>query len=175
MADEKETAKTEEKTEVKAPTTEELMAEIEKLKKAISASNADASKRKKEAEEWQTKYKSTLDEQKRKEFEAEESLKALRAENEQYKSEKRIASYQTKLMSAGFDAQTASTMASILPDGVPDTFFEDQKKYLDKKTQEIKTQMLNSQPGLTVGMPMASSKDAKDKETDDLRRWMGLK
>ena len=34
-----------------------------RLKKAISASNADASKRKKEAEDWQGKYKATLDEQ----------------------------------------------------------------------------------------------------------------
>ena len=174
MADEKNT-QTQAQTEApKEPTIAELQAEIKHLKDAISASNSDAAKRKKEAEEWQGKYKATLDEQKRKEFETEETLKTMKAENEAYKARERVASYTAKLMAAGFDGQTAAQMAASLPDGVEDAFFESQKAFLQTKTQEIKTQAINSQPTLPAGTPL-SANDAQKAEDAQLRRWIGLK
>lgn len=157
----------------KAPTLEELKAENEKLKKAISASNADAAKHKRDAEEWQGKYKATLDEQEKAKLEAEETLKRLTAENEQFKAEKRISAYTAKLMGAGFDQATASAMASTLPDGIPDSFFEGQKAFLEAQKQAFKTQNLNSQPNLPVGAA-PSTGDTMSAIDKQLRASFGL-
>ena len=159
--------------EQKAPTVAELQAEIEKLKKCISTSNSDAAKRKKEAEEWQGKYKSTLDEQKRKELEAEENIKRIMAENEQFKTKERISTYTAKLMGAGFDETTASSMASSLPDGIPDSFFESQKAFNEAQKQAIKNQNINAQPGLSKGLPPSTSNSMSEEEAK-LRKWIGL-
>lgn len=180
MADEKvnetaaqDQAKSPEALKQTTPSVVELQAEIEKLKKAISASNADAKKRKDEAAEWQEKYKSTLDEQKRKELEAEETMKRVMAENEQFKAEKRISTYAAKLMGAGFDENTASSMAQSLPDGIPDSFFEQQKAFNEAQKQAIKTQSINAQPNLPVGQSLSSA-DAMSAAEKNLRKQFGL-
>lgn len=170
-----------ETTQTEKPTYAELEAQIEaltkekeNLKQAISASNSDASKRKKEAQEWQEKYKSTLDEQKRKEFEAEETMKQITGELASYKERERISTYKSKLMSVGYDENTAGTMATALPEGVDDSFFESQKSFLEAKTQEIKTQTINSQPSLSTGMPPSTPPNAESSEDTKLRGWFGL-
>ena len=160
------------------PTIEELQkrlteveAEKDKLKKAMDAACSDAAKYKKDASNWKDQYTNTLDEQKRKEFEAEEAHKQLMSQLSEYKTKERIATYKSKLMTAGFDEATASTMSTALPEGVEDSFFEAQKMFLDFQKQNIKTQTLNSQPSLSVGIPPTAQSDP---ETDNLRRWMGL-
>lgn len=166
--------------EAKTPTVEdlqkqiaELEAEKSKLKKAMDAACSDAAKFKKESANWQDQYKSTLDEQKRKEFEAEDATKQLLAQLAEYKTKERIATYKSKLMTAGYDEATANTMSTALPDGVEDSFFEAQKAFLENTKQTIKTQTLNSQPGLSVGIPPSTTQT--DEETANLRRWIGLK
>lgn len=142
---------------------ETLKADAEKVKKTISNANADAAS-------WKDKYRSTLDEAKRKEEERAEADAALRDELNALKAEKRISTYTARLMEVGYDAQTAATMAISLPEGISDDFFESQKKFLESQKQIAKTEALNSQPGLSVGTPPVSV----DKETADIRRWMGL-
>ena len=171
----------EETTETQEPSIEDLQAQVlqltaerDHLKQTVSASNADASKRKKEALEWQEKYKSTLDEQKRKEFEAEETQKQMASELASYKERERISSYTSKLMAAGYDENTATTMANSLPDGIEDSFFESQKAFIEATKQAIKTQTINSQPGLSAGMPPSTTPDTESKEDADMRRWFGL-
>ena len=171
-----------EKEAPKTPTVEELQAQLAameaengKLKKAMDAACSDAAKQKKEAAKWQDQYKATLDEQKRKEFDTEEATKALMAQLSEYKSKERVASYKAKLMSAGYDDPTASTMATALPEGVEDSFFEAQRAFLEQTKQAIKTQTLNAQPSLSVGTPPSTQKDATSTEDDNLRRWIGLK
>lgn len=150
-----------------------LTAERDHLKDAISASNSDASKRKKEAQEWKDKYTATLDEQAKKEFEAKEESDRLNAELTEYKQKERIANYKSKLMSAGYDDATASTMASTLPEGIGDDFFESQKAFLEAKTQAIQKQFINSQPNLSVGMP--PSNNSENGSNEQMRKWFGLK
>jgi hypothetical protein len=166
----------------KAPSVEELQAKLiaveaekEKLKKAMDAACSDAAKQKKEAAKWQEQFKATLDEQKRKEFDTEEATKALMAQLSEYKTKERVANYKAKLMSAGYDDSTANTMATALPEGIDDTFFEAQKTFLENTKQAIKTQTLNAQPSLSVGTPPSTQKDATSTEDDNLRRWIGLK
>lgn len=168
--------------ENKAPTVEELQARIAsleaekgKLKKAMDAACSDAAKFKKDAANWQDQYKSTLDEQKRKEFETEEANKQILAQLAEYKNRERVSTYKAKLMTAGYDEATASAMSAVLPDGVEDGFFEAQRAFLENTKQTIKTQALNSQPSLSTGMPPTASTDAEAKEKAQLRRWMGLK
>lgn len=163
----------------KTPTVDELQARLlalesekEKLKKAMDAACSDAAKQKKEAAKWQDQYKATLDEQKRKEFETEEANRQLLAQLTEYKTKERIASYKSKLMSAGYDDATASVMSTSLPEGVEDAFFEAQKAFLEQTKQSVKTQTLNNQPGLSVGVP--PSTPIKPSEDDELRRWFGL-
>jgi hypothetical protein len=97
----------------------------------------------------------------------------MKAENEAYKARERVASYTAKLMAAGFDGQTAAQMAASLPDGVEDVFFESQKAFLQAKTQEIKTQAINSQPTLPTGAPLSAG-DAQKAEDAQMRKWFGL-
>ena len=171
-----------EKEAPSAPSVEELQAKLiaveaekEKLKKAMDAACSDAAKQKKEAAKRQDQYKATLDEQKRKEFDTEEATTALMAQLSEYKSKERVASYKAKLMSAGYDDPTASTMATALPEGVEDRFYEAQRAFLEQTKQAIKTQTLNAQPSLSVGTPPSTQKDATSTEDDNLRRWIGLK
>lgn len=150
-----------------------LTAERDHLKDAISASNSDASKRKKEAQEWKEKYTSTLDEQARKELADKEEKERINAELSEYKQRERLASYKSKLMSAGYDDATAQTMASTLPEGIGDDFFESQKQFLEARTQAIQKQFINSQPSLSVGMP--PSNNTETEQNSQMRKWFGLK
>ena len=163
--------------QAKAPTLEELQqqlatltAERDNLKKAISASNSDAAKRKKEAEEWAEKYKATLSEQDKKDMETKAEIERIKAENAAFKDAQRVASYTAKLMEVGFDAATAASMATGLPEGVDDSFFAAQKAFNEGIKQTAKTEALNAQPGLSQGMPIQA--ENKDK---NLRKWMGLR
>lgn len=169
--------KTEVKEEVKAPTLEELQkqiadltasakakdAEIEKLKAANTNASADAS-------EWKKQYRATLDEAARKEAERAEAEQAMREELTALKAEKRISDYTKKLMEAGYDAQTAATMAAGLPEGISDDFFATQKTFLDNQKQLAKTEALNNQPSLSVGIPPSTTKS--DPDADNYRRWV---
>lgn len=169
--------KTEVKEEVKTPTLEDLQKQIEaltaenqnlkadadKVKKTISNANADAAA-------WKDKYKSTLDEATRKEQERVEAEQSLRDELNALRAEKRVASYTTKLMAVGYDAQTASSMAVNLPEGISDDFFEQQKTFLESQKQLAKNELINNQPKLSVGETLAPKKD----EDDKYRKWFGL-
>lgn len=175
----KDTQMEEQTAEVETPSVEDLQkqiasltAERDHLKDAISASNSDASKRKKEALEWKDKYTATLDEQARKEFEAKEEKDRLNAELTEYKQRERLASYKSKLMSAGYDDATAQTMASTLPEGIGDDFFESQKAFLQAKTEAIQKQFINSQPSLSVGMPPSNNMESD--QDSQMRKWFGL-
>lgn len=165
----------------KTPTIEELQAQLAaaeaengKLKKAMDAACSDAAKQKKEAAKWQEQYKATLDEQQRKALDNEEATKTLMAQLSEYKAKERVASYKSKLMSVGYDDTTASTMATALPEGVDDSFFEAQRTFLENTKQAVKTQALNAQPNLSVGVPPTGN-GGESPEDAQMRKWFGLK
>lgn len=157
--------------EEKAPTVEELQkklaeqeAKYAKLKAAADEAMADTSKHKKEAKDWADKYKATLDENARAKLEQEESMRALNEQLATYKAKDRVNTYTEKLVAAGYDADTAKSMAATLPEGIGDDFFERQKAFLDTKTQSIKSQMLNEQPGLSKGVPPQGDPNEADRK-----------
>ena len=167
-------AQEEKKDDKKEPTIKELQAEIaqlkaiaEKSKQTISAANTDAA-------EWKRKYRATLDEAEREKQENADKYVEMQAELNAYKEKERIATYTAKLVDAGYDTETAKSMAQSLTDGLPDTFFEMHKAFLKSKEQQVKTTMLNSQPNLSAGTPPTNAKDGKPSEDDDLRKYFGL-
>lgn len=183
MADEvkKEEVKVDAKEAPKTPTVEDLMKEIAALKAEKESLSSNADKQKKatsdacaDAAEWKRKYRATLDEAERTKQEQAELLESLKKENEAFKAEKRTSSYIVKLVNAGYSPEAASRMADGLPDGVPDSFFEEQKAFLEAQKQAIKTQNLNAQPNLPVGSA-PTAQDAQSAEEAKLRAWFGLK
>lgn len=156
------------------PSVEELMAEIKALKEANEKQKGSISSACADAAEWKRKYRATLDENTRKEQEREETMSNLQKELKLYKDKDRVSTYAAKLVDAGFTVEQASTMAQSLPEGVGDEYFEVQKSFLQNQRQQIKTQSLNSQPNLPVGVT-PSAADANEAEEANLRRWIGLK
>lgn len=144
-----------------------------KQKSAIDNACSDAAKQKKAAQEWADKYKEKLTEQEKHDLEAKQAAEALTAELNTLKAEKRTATYTSRLMEVGYDAQTAATMAAALPEGINEDFFNQQKAFLEAKTQAIKTQTINSQPNLTNGNT-PSALDAEEAEMEKYRKWAGL-
>lgn len=147
-----------------------LKKEIEKLKAANTNASADAAKHKRSAEEWKEKYRSTQDEATRKEAERAEADEALKQELAALRTEKRISTYTAKLMEVGYDAQTATSMAMNLPEGISEDFFIQQKTFLESQKQKAKTELINNQPKLSSGETLAPSND----ETEKYRKWFGL-
>lgn len=168
--------KVEAKEEVKTPTLEDLQKQIaaltaeneslkkdgEKLKAAQSNASADAS-------EWKKKYHSTLDEASRKEAERVEAEQAMREELNALKAEKRISTYTAKLLEVGYDAQTATSMAMNLPEGITDDFFTQQKNFIESQKQLAKTNAINNQSTLSVGEPLTAGKT--NEEDEKMKRW----
>lgn len=141
---------------------ENLKKDSEKLKAAQSNASADAS-------EWKKKYHSTLDEASRKEAERLEAEQAMREELNALRAEKRISAYTAKLLEVGYDAQTATSMAMSLPEGISDDFFAQQKSFIESQKQIAKTETINGQPKLSVGEP-----PSVQKEDPEMKRWFGL-
>ena len=140
-----------------------LKADVEKAKKTISNANEDAAN-------WKRQFRATQDESTRKAAEEAEAKQALMDELNALKTEKRISTYQAKLMEVGYDPTTAATMATSLPDGISDDFFVTQKQFLETQKQLAKTEALNNQPALTPGLPPTNP----NKDDDYIRKWMGL-
>lgn len=166
-------------TETKPETTEapmsvkDLEAKVKELKAQQEKANQLISKANSEAADWKRKYTSTLDEAKAAALKAEEDRKAELAELETLRHEKRVSTYAKKLMEAGFDGATADQMANSLPDGVADTYFESLKLFNEKKSQEYAAKQIDSQKGLSVGLPITPA-DAQKERTNKLRGYAGL-
>lgn len=162
----------------KEPTLEELKAMIAKLEAEKAAAEANSEKQKKtinnvssDAAEWKRKYRETLDENTRKEQEQAERFAEMEEKIKTYEAERRTNAYFSKLVDAGYDPDTAKTMATSLPDGVEDSFFEAHKAFLESKTKEIKTQTINSQPNLPVGMPLGAQDAQRAAENKERKMW----
>lgn len=158
----------------KEPTLEELKAMIKALEEKESKSKDAISKACADAAEWKRKYRETLDGAEREKQEQADRFTDMQTRLAAYEAKDRVNTYTQKLVAVGYPIEQASRMASGLPEGVADSFFEEQRAFLEATKQTIKNQSLNAQPNLPIGAP-PSANDIADKETNDLRRWMGLK
>ena len=171
MAEEKTLEEQLQEAQAKIKELEEL---ADKQKKAIDNACADASKHKKDAQEWADKYKEKLSEQEKADLEVKQALEAQTNELNALRKDKAVYENTAKLIAQGYDEANAKEAAEALYEGNTEKFFECQKKFIDAKTQAIKTQTLNTQPNLTIGNT-PTAKDAEDAETAKIRRWMGVR
>ena len=132
--------------ETKAPETEKATdntanAEIEKLKRQLSKANSEAADYKRK---WQEKAS-----------EKDEQLKSLLRE-------KTVSEYSKKFLGIGYDTATAEKLASGLPDGVSNDFFEAQKKFFEQKSATLTAEALNTQPSISSGSVPQGNADNND-------------
>lgn len=151
-----------------------LLAKIKDLEKQVETFKGAMSRANTETADYKRKYMASLDESKRKEEEQAEAYKAMQDELTALRTEKRISTYQAKLMASGYDAQTASTMAVNLPEGIGDDFFNSQKTFLEAQKQAAKAEALNKQPGLPSGTPPKPA-DAEAAELSKILHAAGVK
>lgn len=137
-----------------------------RLKEALDKASAQAADYKRQLREKQTADEAA-------EAEKKEAFDKLSAELNTLRRERTVSNYTNKFMASGYDVDTAKAMASQLPDGIDDSFFDNQKQFLNTKTQEIKATLLNQQPQLTEGKPL-SAKDLQDAEIETIRKYAGL-
>ena len=157
---------------------DKVNAELEKSKKAVTKATEEAAGYKRQLRDTQDeetrKAAEKAEEEARKEAERLEELRTIKAEVAALRTEKRIASYTSKLMASGYDAQTAAKMATNLPDGISDDFFTSQKSFIENTRQAAKADALNSQPGLSAGSP-PKPVDAETAEINKILSAAGIK
>lgn len=112
---------------------------IEKQKRSISDSNAEAA-------DWKKKYHSTLSEADKAKLEQEESTKKLQAELSVLKREKGISENKAKFLALGYSEDLANETAEALFDGNADKVFENQKKAFEAKLAAQKAELLQGTP-----------------------------
>lgn len=140
--------------------------EANKLKTALSKANSEAAEYKRLLREKQTEAERAAADQAEKEREMQERLAA-------YETKERISSYKAQLMAAGIDPETADVMAKSLPAGVADTYFAATKSFLDNQKQQLLSESINKQPGLSVGTPPTAAQAQKEEE-NRMRRFFDL-
>lgn len=168
MAEEVKKTETETETEkVETPVAKTVNeAELNRLKTALSKSNAEAAEYKRLLREKQT-------EAERAEAERIERDKARDDELKAYRDKERVSTYTAKLLSAGFDAESASAMAAGLPDGISDDFFDRQKMFITKQKQIIDGNALSAQMNLSQGAPV-KTQNVEDATVAAFRKACGL-
>lgn len=151
--------------EFEAPKADES-AELKNVRNALNKASSEAAEYKRALREKQS-------EAERAEADRLENEKKLQDELAAYRTKERISSYQAKLMTAGYDSETAAVMAKALPEGVSDDYFAINKSFLDNQRQAILSDALDRQPKPSVGIPPTMS-DAEKSELAALRRYIGL-
>ena len=147
--------------------------ELKELKAALAKANALISRANSEAADYKRQLRD-------KQTEAEKQAADLAEENRKrddelahYKELDRVNQYTRKLVSAGYDMETAAVMANGLPDGVSDSYFDSVKASNEKLKQTISASAIANQPGLSVGLPPTSA-DARKEELNKMRKAFGL-
>lgn len=149
---------------------EQEKTEREKLKTSFDKASSETAEYKRKLSERLTKEEADRLAQE----EREKAIAEMLAEREQLLAEKRVAHYTTQMVSAGMTAEKAGELASVLPDGISDQFFDGIKKFIEENTANLRAELLKEQPKLTPGMPLTSSDINKQKD-DVLRKAFGFK
>lgn len=140
--------------------------ELKRVRKALNDASSEAANYKRALREKQS-------EAERAEADRIENERKMQEELATYRTKERISTYHAKLMTAGYDADTASIIAKALPEGVSDEFFAVSKSFLDNQRQTLMSEALNKQPKPSIGTPPTMS-DAEKAEIANLRKSIGL-
>lgn len=145
---------------------EDLQKEKDKLKTSFDKASSETA-------EYKRKLAEHLTAEEAAKMEREQAEKEMREELETLRAEKRVDSYTTKLMGVGIGNEDSVELAKLLPDGVPNEFFDGIKKFIADATTKIKADALKQQPGLTAGNTV-QAQTIEESENDKYRKWFGL-
>lgn len=143
---------------------EKAQAEIERYKNAVTKANAEVSKVKKDLSD-------RMSAEEKAEAERKEQRARELQELEDLRKEKRISTYKAKLMESGYDAESALTMATALPEGVADTYFDAMKKHYENGIAQAQANALKNQPKPTPGGVLSPA----DASLERMLKGAGLK
>lgn len=151
----------------------EYEAQVKNLKNTLSERNSEAANRKREAEEYKKKYEATLSEaelaeQKRKAESEERDAKfneLLRKSN--------VADYKAKYLAMGYTEELAQSSAEAKVDGNDEVLFKNEATFIQAKTENVKAEMLKTQPTITPGQPPQAEEIQKMRDAK-LRQYAGL-
>lgn len=140
---------------LEAFTFEDNLLELERLKKSVTAANAEAA-------DWKRKHHDLLSEDERNKQAQEDELKTLRAQVEELTRDKQTAAYKAKYIALGYDESLAESTAAALMSGDMETVFANQQKALEahdraQKTEAMKKSGTLPPSGTEGGVKMTSS------------------
>ena len=144
---------------------EQTKAENERLRSSNTKASADVSRYKKELSQVLSK-----EELARREREEEDAR--VREELKGYKDRERIRNYSDRYIEAGFSKENADKLASLLPEGIDDAYFESLKSSNADTMARLKAEALNNQPKPTNGTPPTPKDLGKSEEDKMLAAFM---
>ena len=132
-------------------TAEEKVAALEKIEINDNASEVQRLKKlndkaSKEAAEWKRKHNALLDDDTRKQQEADERYQEMENELKTLKRDKTIASYTANYLKMGYDETLANEIAVAMADGDNDKVFECQAKFLENHDKEVTKGAMKNTP-----------------------------
>lgn len=104
-----------------------------------------------EAADYKKKYKATLSEKEQLELEQAEKQAKMEAELQEFKYEKDLSANKANYIALGYDEELATETAKALLDGDLNKVFENQKKFNEIKTAELRKELLKSTPKPPAG------------------------
>lgn len=140
--------------------------QVSKLKTAVSRANSEAAEYKRQLREKQT-------EQERMQAEQEEQARLMKEQLAALQREKTISTYKASYLSLGYDEALAASSAEAITDGDMDTFFSNQKMFLEAQKQRLEAEALNRQPKPSVGTTLTPAQ-IEEQEVAKLRKQFGL-
>lgn len=140
--------------------------EITRLKEALSKSNSEAADYKRQLRAKQSDDEIKAEKEK-------EERDAIMKELESLRKDKAIGAHKTALLSLGYEAELAGSSAKALFSGDYETFFANEKKFIEMQKKAATAAALDKHPGLSSGNPV-SQENMRDPFDAALRRGAGL-
>ena len=118
---------------------EDMSAEVERLKAALSKSNSENA-------EWKKKHREAMSEEERKAQETADLLKQLQERNAELERESGLAKHKAKFLGMGYEEALASDAAVAMVDGDMEKLFSYQMKHQEALEKKIRADALKVTP-----------------------------
>lgn len=143
---------------------EELTAQNKNLKTTLSERNSEAAQRKRDAEEWKTKYESTLSDQEKAEAKQKEEVETMAAKLQALERTNAISEHKAKYLAMGYTEELAQSSAEAMVDGNSDVIYQNMSAFISANTEKVKAEMLKTQPTVSSGEHPAVDENQRQKD-----------
>lgn len=152
---------------------EELTSQNKNLKNTLSERNSEAAQKKREVEEWRSKYESTLSEQELAEQKRKEETEQMASKLQALERTNAINQHKAKYLSMGYAEELAQSSAEAMVDGNSDVLYANMSTFISANTEKVRAEVLKEQPGISSGKPL-SAEDVEKKRSESLMKYAGL-